>query len=151
MIRLFTCAVFVAAFTGCAHQADTASLIVAPTTAVQKRANRAKISKLAVNDPLRDYVEERLAGLVTAPDGTQFPGPKVPWKQRRHWRRQDRRWAVSWSPEQIAKRLVVDFPHDETVRISHEAIYQALYVQGRGALKRELTACLRTGRALRVP
>ncbi len=37
------------------------------------------------------------------------------------------------------------------MRISHEAIYQALYIQGRGALKRELTACLRTGRALRVP
>ena len=37
------------------------------------------------------------------------------------------------------------------MRVSHEAIYQALYIQGRGALKRELTACLRTGRALRVP
>lgn len=37
------------------------------------------------------------------------------------------------------------------MRISHEAVYQALYVQGRGALRRELTACLRTGRALRVP
>jgi IS30 family transposase len=37
------------------------------------------------------------------------------------------------------------------MRVSHEAIYQALYVQGRGALRRELTACLRTGRALRVP
>ena len=37
------------------------------------------------------------------------------------------------------------------MRISHEAIYQALYVQGRGALQRELAACLRTGRALRVP
>jgi len=45
----------------------------------------------------------------------------------------------------------VDFPEDESMRISHEAIYQALYVQGRGALRRELTACLRTGRALRVP
>jgi IS30 family transposase len=54
-------------------------------------------------------------------------------------------------PEQIAKRLVVDFPEDETMRISHEAIYQALYVQGRGALRRELTACLRTGRTLRTP
>ena len=51
----------------------------------------------------------------------------------------------SWSPEQISNRLRVDFPHDESMRISHEAIYQALYVQGRGALKRELVACLRTG------
>ncbi len=45
----------------------------------------------------------------------------------------------------------IDFPDDEAMRISHEAIYQALYVQGRGALRRELTACLRSGRALRVP
>ncbi|HEY4887178.1 MAG TPA: IS30 family transposase, partial [Candidatus Dormibacteraeota bacterium] len=57
----------------------------------------------------------------------------------------------AWSPEQIAERLRVDFPDDASMRISHEAIYQALYVQGRGALRRELTACLRTGRALRVP
>jgi len=79
------------------------------------------------------------------------PGPLTQWKGRRHGRRQDRRWANSWSPEQISNRLRVDFPHDESMRISHEAIYQALYVQGRGALKRELVACLRTGRALRVP
>jgi transposase, IS30 family len=56
-----------------------------------------------------------------------------------------------WSPEQIAARLVEDFPDDERMRISHEAIYQALFVQGRGGLRRELTACLRTGRALRKP
>jgi IS30 family transposase len=54
-------------------------------------------------------------------------------------------------PPQIAHRLKFDFPEDETMRISHEAIYQALYVQSRGALKRELVACLRTGRALRIP
>ena len=65
--------------------------------------------------------------------------------------RRDRRWVQAWSPEQIANRLKVDFPDDESMRISHEAIYQALYIQGRGALKRELVACLRTGRALRVP
>src|SRR5688500_6229091 len=63
----------------------------------------------------------------------------------------DRRWASSWSPEQISGRLKIDFPDDESMRISHEAIYQALFIQGRGALKRELVACLRTGRALRVP
>jgi IS30 family transposase len=58
---------------------------------------------------------------------------------------------LAWSPEQIAQRRKVDFPEDPTMRISHEAIYQALYIQGRGALKRELSACLRSGRALRLP
>jgi IS30 family transposase len=116
-----------------------------------RRARRPKNAKLAVNDALRRYVQDRLAGAVTRPDGSCVTGPDVRWIGRRHGRRQDRRWAASWSPEQIAKRLPVDFPNDESMRISHEAIYQALYVQGRGALRRELTACLRTGRALRVP
>ena len=58
---------------------------------------------------------------------------------------------MGWSPEQISNRLKIDFPDDESMRVSHETIYQSLYVQGRGALKRELTACLRTGRALREP
>jgi IS30 family transposase len=65
--------------------------------------------------------------------------------------RGDRRWVTAWSPEQIANRLKVDFPDDESMRISHEAIYQALYVESRGARRRDLVACLRTGRALRVP
>jgi IS30 family transposase len=56
-----------------------------------------------------------------------------------------------WSPEQITRRLRRDFPADPEMRVSHETIYQSLYVQGRGALRRELTACLRTGRALRRP
>jgi transposase, IS30 family len=55
------------------------------------------------------------------------------------------------SPEQISRRLQLDFPADTEMRVSHETIYQSLYVQGRGALRRELTACLRTGRALRKP
>ena len=63
----------------------------------------------------------------------------------------DRRWGSAWSPEQISHRLKLDFPDDESMRVSHETIYQSLYVQGRGALTRELSACLRTGRALRVP
>jgi IS30 family transposase len=115
------------------------------------RAKRPRTAKLAANDPLRDYVQQRLAGRIARPDGTLVAGPEVPFKQRRHGRRQDRRWARSWSPEQIANRLPIDFPDNENMRISHEAIYQALYIQGRGALKRELTACLRTGRALRMP
>src|SRR5690554_2148554 len=114
-------------------------------------ARRPKASKLAQNQRLRAYVQARLAGAVTAPDGTEVAGPKVAWIGRRHGPRKDRRWANAWSPEQISHRLRVDFSDDESMRVSHEAIYQALYVQGRGALKRELTACLRTGRALRVP
>jgi transposase, IS30 family len=117
----------------------------------ERRASRPKLSKLAANDALRAYVQERLAGTIARPDGEPLPGPEVRFNGRRHGRRQDRRWAKSWSPEQIANRLRIDFPHDESMRISHEAIYQALYVQGRGALRRELVACLRTGRALRVP
>ncbi len=56
-----------------------------------------------------------------------------------------------YSPEQITGRLLVEFPDDPEMRVSPETIYQSLYVQSRGALKRELTACLRTGRALRRP
>jgi IS30 family transposase len=91
------------------------------------------------------------AGRGPGPAAAPVPGPQVRFVGRRHGRRQDRRWAKAWSPEQIANRLRVDFPDDDSMRISHEAIYQALYVQGRGALKHELVACLRTGRALRVP
>src|SRR5437762_3631124 len=117
----------------------------------ERAARRPKQAKLARSAALRTYVEERLAGVVVAPSGDPVPGPVVSWKSRRHGPRKNRRWANAWSPEQIARRLPVDFPDDETMRISHEAIYQALFVQGRGALRRELTACLRTGRVLRMP
>ncbi|WP_448808869.1 IS30 family transposase [Agromyces bauzanensis] len=116
------------------------------------RARRPKPAKLAENERLRDYVQERLNGAVLRADGTPASVPDSgPWRGRRHGRGQDRRWATAWSPEQISARLRVDFPDDESMRISHEAIYQALFVQGRGGLNRELSACLRTGRALRVP
>ena len=116
-----------------------------------RSARRPKPAKLAANARLRDYVQDRLAGRIAAPGGKKIGGASVAWKGRRVGRRQKRRWATAWSPEQIASRLELDFPEDETMRVSHEAIYQSLYVQGRGALKRELTACLRTGRALRLP
>jgi len=56
-----------------------------------------------------------------------------------------------WSPEQISKRLAAEFPGRPEMRVSHETICQSLYVQGRGALRRELAKSLRTGRALRKP
>ena len=117
----------------------------------ERSARRPKQAKLTLNAALRTYVEERLAGAVVGPSVAPVPGPAVRWKGRRHGPRKHRRWANAWSPEQIARRLPVDFPDDETMRISHETIYQALFVQSRGALRRELTACLRTGRALRIP
>ncbi|HEX5300245.1 MAG TPA: IS30 family transposase [Streptosporangiaceae bacterium] len=56
-----------------------------------------------------------------------------------------------WSPEQVSMWLRREFPDRPEMQVSHETIYQSLYVQGRGALRRELAACLRTGRALRKP
>jgi len=86
-----------------------------------RRARRPKPSKLAADSPLREYVQQKLGG------------------------------PERWSPEQISRRIRLDFPDDDRMRVSHEAIYQALYVQGRGALRRDLYTCLRTGRALRKP
>jgi IS30 family transposase len=100
----------------------------------KRRARRAKDAKLATNERLRTYVQDRLAGVVSTPDGRAV-GPEGPvWKGRNTPHRKDRRWVQAWSPEQISNRLPLDFPDDETMRISHEAIYQALYLESRGAL-----------------
>jgi transposase, IS30 family len=85
----------------------------------RERARRPKPAKLAVNDELREWVQQKL---------------------RRNW-----------SPEEISHRLELEFPGRAEMRVSHETIYQSLYVQGRGALRRELAAHLRTGRSLRKP
>jgi IS30 family transposase len=81
-----------------------------------QRARRPKPRRLALDDRLREHVQNRLH----AKD----------------------------SPEQISRRLVLLFPDDPGMRVSHETIYRSLYVQGRGGLRRELVKCLRTGRAL---
>ena len=115
-------------------------------------AKRPKPSKLAINERLHDYVQDRLEGRIRDANGRPVSGPQqAPFIGRNKPHRGDRKWVSGWSPEQISNRLKTDFPDDESMRISHEAIYQALYIQGRGALKRELVSCLRTGRALRVP
>jgi IS30 family transposase len=85
----------------------------------ERRARRPKEAKLAGNEELRGWVQDRL---------------------------QER-----WSPEQVSARLAAEFPGRPEMRVSHETIYQSLYVQGRGALRRELAKSLRTGRALRRP
>jgi hypothetical protein len=61
----------------------------------------------------------------------------------------ERRLFERWSPQQIAARLRFDFPDDPEMRVSHETIYQSLYVQTRGALRRELASRLRSGRSHR--
>lgn len=115
-------------------------------------AKRSKVAKLVAHPRLRAYVEDRLSGRITGPDGVVISGPEpARFTGRGKPHRKDRAWPWAWSPEQISNRLKVDFPDDESMRISHEAVYQSLYIEGRGALKRELVWCLRTGRALRAP
>lgn len=118
----------------------------------QQAAKRLKVAKLVTNLRLQDYVQKRLAGQLYQEDGTVMSGPKTPeWKGLNKPHRTDRKWSTAWSPEQISHRLELVFPDDKSMRISHEAIYQSLYVEGRGALKLELVVALRTQRPPRKP
>lgn len=106
-------------------------------------ARRPKTAKVVVDPQLHGDVQQRLSGHISRPDGTTIAGPQPPrFTGRNKPHRKDRQWSLAWSPEQISNRLKVDFPEDKSMRISHEAIYQSLYIQGRGALKRELVWCL---------
>ena len=90
-------------------------------------AKRPKPAKLVTNPRLRSYVQDRLEGKVHDADGREIAGPRqAPFIGRNKPQRGDRNWVNGWSPEQISKRLEIDFPCDQTMRISHEAIYQAL-------------------------
>lgn len=85
----------------------------------------------------------------TASGRAQRPKPAKLATHPRLCREVERRLLEHWSPQQIAARLVCDYPDDLEMRVSHETIYRSLFVQARGALRKELTACLRTGRTQR--
>lgn len=110
-----------------------------------------KQAKLVKNRQVRQYVQNRLEGQIIDVNGREIAGPRqVSCIGQNKPHRGDRKWIKGWSPEQIANRLQVDFPDDASMLISHETIYQALYIEGRRALKREMFSDLRTGRALRT-
>ena len=96
-------------------------------------AQRPKACKLAENTRLRGYVQDHLSGVVRDAAGAVVGPIASAWIGRNKPHRGDRRWVRGWSPEQISRRLRVEFPDDDSMRISHEAIYQALYIEGRGA------------------
>ena len=80
--------------------------------------------------------------------------PKLPWWKRRPWlwaHVQELLLIEQWSPQQISRRLRQEHPDEPEWHVSHESIYQAVYVQARGELRSQLVACLRSGRAQRHP
>lgn len=89
--------------------------------------------------------------MVCAADGRVVGRVGPVWDGENKPHRGDRAWVRGWSPEQIARRLPLDFPEDHSMRISAEAIYQALYIENRGGLERRLSWCLRRGRTKTMP
>lgn len=81
----------------------------------------------------------------------QRPKPSKLAVDSRLCREVERGLRAEWSPQQIAARLIRDYPEDMAMRVSHETIYRTLFIQARGALRKELTVCLRTGRTQRRP
>lgn len=103
--------------------------------------------EVAWNGPRDVYRAWR--GEKTAARRARRPKPAKLATHPRLCREVERRLLDHWSPQQIAARLVCDYPDDLEMRVSHETIYRSLFVQARGALRKELTACLRTGRTQR--
>jgi IS30 family transposase len=120
-------------------------------TCIAKRLGRAPSTvsrEVAANGGRREYrawrSHQRAAACARRPKVSKLTCPKLA-TQVTEWLEQ---W---WSPKEIARRLRIEFPDDPMMWVSHETIYQALFVQGRGELRRELARCLRSGRAKRRP
>ena len=121
--------------------------------AIADRIGRARSTiwrEIAANGGRRSYraaqAEERAAQSAVR--------PKIPWTEERPWLWEEVQGLLrtkKWSPEQIANRLRKEHPDQAEWWVSHEAIYQAIFVQAKGELRRELASCLRSGRARRRP
>jgi IS30 family transposase len=120
------------------------------TIATRLRRAPSTISReVAWNGSRNDYRAWRADG--EAVRRGQRPKPSKLAVDSRLCREVARGLCAHWSPQQIAARLICDYPDDLDMRVSHETIYRTLFVQARGALRKELTACLRTGRTQRRP
>jgi IS30 family transposase len=107
------------------------------TVSREVKANGGRVHYRAVK------AHKRAARCARRPKVAKLVSPSPLWTQVQEWLYE------LWSPEQIAHRLRVEYPDDPMMWVSHETIYHSLFIQGRGALKREITDCLRTGRAER--
>ena len=130
---------------------------VAAGLSVREIARRLGRSPSTVSRELRRHASYRRSRY------SALKADSVAWQQARRPKRRklacDDRLAAAvsaslerrWSPREISERLRMDFPDDPSMRISHEAIYQSLFMLGRGGLRRELTRALRSGKAMRRP
>lgn len=129
---------------GLSHGASFAAIaarLERPTSAVSR-----EVARNGGRENYRAYLgHERAFKAARRPKPTKLASCRPLRDQVEAWLR------LFWSPQEITRRLRIEYPDDPMMRVSHETIYQSLYVQGRGELRRELTRCLRTGRAKRRP
>ena len=124
-----------------------------PGSAIAERIGRHRSTvwrEIAANGGRRRY----RAALAEGRAARAARRPKTPWTEERSWlwrEVQELLRAKKWSPEQISRRLRKEHPDQPEWWVSHEAIYQAIFVQAKGELRKELSGCLRSGRAWRRP
>ena len=121
-------------------------------TAIARRMN--KVPSTVSREVAANGGRGRLPGLGQLPEGRKALGDPSPpsWRPAPDLLSEVTAGLKGfWSPQEISRRLRIDFADDPMMQVSHETIYQSLFVQARGELRRELTRCLRSGRAIRRP